>query len=1485
MGMANAGESVTQRFSYSFAEPVITDSDAGVLVEVEGCELYGPPGSPLLPVRGVTLKGRRGYRVAAVEVLPGDSVELVLERGVVYAMDAVRLAAMGEAHHLTKRNEDVYGRDTPYPVYGVDEGSRWRRDRRGGIDEVAVSLYPVRLIPAINRLLYYGEITVEVTWQRDEVREADGRGRGRERVVRHDGLQGRESVAAGVLEEGRYDHVIVTVTNFVSTKAPWNLAALVASRSSSGLASKIVTTEWIYSNYHGRDDAERIRSFVQDAYANWHTRYLLLVGRTDLVPTRQLYVRFSDNQANIGADGIYYGCLDGDYDDDGNGIFGELKDGLNGGDVDLVAEVYVGRFPVRTVTELERMVRKTLTYESLPAAKLQKVGYLGEHLGFGGDSEYSDLALADIRYGSEASGFATLGIENENNGTNFSSAVVLNDTPSYTWDKAHMFSLLNQDFHVFNHLGHGARQWCLKINVSTSADEQRILGLTNSVPNFTYSQACDSGWYDTSVRCFAEHYVTAPQAAFAAIMNSRSGWGYLGNHDGPSQRFQRTFWDTIFSGEAHTLGQANALAKERLRHLVDPVAGNVFRWCYYTINLFGDPATPFAAVLLHHPPEFEHEGLENSYLTDSPYAVEVRLGPSGLIDAKTPMMVWQSDVEPGMVNTNILTLVSPGWYVSEIAPQPMGAKVGYMLGAGTVAGVWGEWPGEGWHEFSITPPVTLEVGAEPSEWGVVEPTYGSHTIASGVVVRASAPQRVVESAALSRALTGAVLNGEIMTPDETGEVKFTLDTASELRWQWCNEHSLQYTSNVPSILQQVIWYTTNSVVTLETAPVNRLYRNKRMVFCGWYLDGERQPAAPAVIINPVTEIDMSVSHIAYAHYLPIDQDSDGNGIPDWWEYYYFGESGLDPASDFDNDGFTLAEEYADRTDPLDESSVPAAPLIDHTPLVSVQSAPPPYLIEAVITDSYLVETAILLWRHNGAEWHTNALELVEGDVAQYSTTINVSSMPGDIIEYKLIASDPAGYVAEHGPHTVTMIYPLAYLTPEDGLTVAVLGGGNGDSELILTNSGNAALVWQLSMGEVERVAVEPSLWVTNAFEQPWSITTNRFYSAPYAFHGRAVSNGKSSGPPVYAGLVSAPYELGSGATLFFKYWIAGEIDTRQEGWAFDAGIVEVSTNDGASFVQLDGSYTHLLAGWKYSPWDDGTPCLSGDGSEGWREAHFPLNMFAGQRVCFRFIYGGDNNTDGEGWYIDDIRVGPIADLQWPAWLVCGASAGAVIAERGVVIPTYLIGDAMSGREGLASLHLVSNDPVRPNIYSDVEFKIRDLPRLDFLTACQSSTNGEGVVTITAVVSERDGETLTVEAEFSLDGGGSWQAVTPADAHTLIGEPLLTTNSNAVNGIATQNDIGEIVTNRLELGWETRESTPPLPLLVSGAVVRARALSPYFVSPYIETAPFMIDNEAPSAPGAVEISSHTTGVWSRVGVLAATWSAASDGMGVGEISYS
>lgn len=56
-----------------------------------------------------------------------------------------------------------------------------------------------------------------------------------------------------------------------------------------------------------------------------------------------------------------------------------------------------------------------------------------------------------------------------------------------------------------------------------------------------------------------------------------------------------------------------------------------------------------------------------------------------------------------------------------------------------------------------------------------------------------------------------------------------------------------------------------------------------------------------------------------------EEDTDGDGLPDWWEIQYFGDLSQDGEGDFDGDGYTNLEEYDAGTDPTVPDGEPRPP--------------------------------------------------------------------------------------------------------------------------------------------------------------------------------------------------------------------------------------------------------------------------------------------------------------------------------------------------------------------------------------------------------------------------------------------------------------------------------------------------------------------------------------------------------------------------------
>lgn len=168
--------------------------------------------------------------------------------------------------------------------------------------------------------------------------------------------------AQAALPPGNVPYVIITSDELAPAFEP--LASL---KTSMDLPTRVVTLEWIASQATpGFDEPGTIRAFLQDAWSAWGTRYVLLGGTTEVVPTRWIRSTFypTNGSTMIPAD-IYYAALDGNWDGDGDGVLCEpwVSAENPGDDADLTPELALGRAPVSTTAEAALFVLKNLDFQ------------------------------------------------------------------------------------------------------------------------------------------------------------------------------------------------------------------------------------------------------------------------------------------------------------------------------------------------------------------------------------------------------------------------------------------------------------------------------------------------------------------------------------------------------------------------------------------------------------------------------------------------------------------------------------------------------------------------------------------------------------------------------------------------------------------------------------------------------------------------------------------------------------------------------------------------------------------------------------------------------------------------------------------------------------------------------------------------------------------------------------------------------------------
>lgn len=610
-------------FKYTFPAPVFEDcGDGTTTVRMNGVENFGDVGDPLLPALPVRLAIPKGRELLSVGC---DGEFVPCAAGVVLSHVHKPIPISSTETDATERNEAVYGSDEPFPERCFSEphlaGKR-------GVTFVDFLLTPVKYKGLSGEVSYYPEITVTLSLEPEgadpatrQRRAADDAGApgvrfredtdsvlllvdNPEEVESYVPAQTSGSTAAkGESTQARtsayaskayvqptlpckvdsdfpngYQHVIITSETLLDA-----FEQLVTYRRGQGISSTAVTVEQIKKNYSGKDTQEKIRNFIKDAYQTWNTGYIVLGGDTGHVPTRYLYCDINEDVNTIPSD-LYYQCLDGNFNADGDSVFGETNDG-----VDWYAEVAIGRVPAENSTEANNWLSKLKQYNAdAQSGKSYTKAMLsaGEDLGAQfGSARYASVSLEQIRIGGTYDGYRTKGFDNS---ASYATRDTLYESATHSWGASDLISKINANkYAVINHLGHGSVNGVMQLS-SSAVDKQ----LSNTSPLFVYSQACDSGAFDKD--CVAEHLVTSSKyGCFGGVWNARYGLGGGYNiTDGASQKFARQFWDAAFTPsdtKNGTIGLANQLSHERNASYADSKSYNRERWVLYETNLFGDP--------------------------------------------------------------------------------------------------------------------------------------------------------------------------------------------------------------------------------------------------------------------------------------------------------------------------------------------------------------------------------------------------------------------------------------------------------------------------------------------------------------------------------------------------------------------------------------------------------------------------------------------------------------------------------------------------------------------------------------------------------------------------------------------------------------------------------------------------------------------------------------------------------------------------------
>ncbi|MEM0466577.1 MAG: C25 family cysteine peptidase [Candidatus Thermoplasmatota archaeon] len=556
----------TINLSYIFEQPIIhqTMMNNDILTQVIFPDTItaGNPGEPDLPVYPIRIVVPYQAQVQQITVTPRQHQELGIY-DIPPVPQPMPMLSPGEKTDTlyAQKNHQIYATNAVFPGIFYQYVGEYMLC---GYRILFLNLYPVQYNPVTKQTMFYQTMDVTIATTSSPLstpilyRDGKDIDRIQNTIDNPSTLATYPKISAETSDE--YDLLILTTDEFKDAFIP-----LQEVHNNHGTRTIIKTLTDV-----GGTSPEMIREYITSCYTQYHISYVLIGGDHDIIPIKKLWAQVNNGATtdHLPSD-IYYACLDGQFNFDGDDKWGEPTDGDNGRDIDLLAEVYVGRASVGTITEAQNFVTKTITYmnDDQNNPDLRKIALLGEQLD---SSTYGDTAMENLAASAIPKDLYIL--------------QKLYDQ-DHIWSKEELLEFINSNVHMINHLGHSYIYNNLKLS-TTDVDS-----LTNEQLFFVYTQGCYPGALDLG-DCIAEHFTVKTQhAAVAGVWNSRYGWYTPGQViNGPSHKYHQSFVKGLLQQNKTAFGEANHYSKE---YLVNYINHNAMRWCYYETNLFGDPAVRF----------------------------------------------------------------------------------------------------------------------------------------------------------------------------------------------------------------------------------------------------------------------------------------------------------------------------------------------------------------------------------------------------------------------------------------------------------------------------------------------------------------------------------------------------------------------------------------------------------------------------------------------------------------------------------------------------------------------------------------------------------------------------------------------------------------------------------------------------------------------------------------------------------------------------
>lgn len=554
---------------YHFGNPVVDTRDGYQQIQLEGCLPSGIVGEPTLPWQSVSLILPQGQEAASMTVEFLDYVEM---EGTykIYPYQKPRPYSNTDEIPFAK-NEPLYRSKDAYPSRSFGEVST---QYLNGVAFAFGGFTPVLYTPATGKISIARTAIVHVETRTSRTDHSNKLWLTPENDASIRRLAQNPNMLSSYNKRGReiggYDMLVITAEEWIP-----HFGEYLSLYNGKGVRTRIVALEEIYATMPGIDEQEQIRNFIIQEYESNGISMVNLGGDVSIVPFRPLWCWAQDEEEDQLPADMYYACLDGSLNDNGDDRWGEV------GEDDLLPELGIGRLPFNNEVQFNSIMQKTFSYLLNPVLGEFTSPILGaEDLG---DNYYGSNDMDRIIGENSDFGYTSYGYPTD---YNFKKHYA---SPSYFFNSNTFRSIIESGGQYVHHVGHANTGTVAGWDIQFMGDD--FFAGNNGIDHnymLFHSHGCICG--DFSHSCILERMVTIPTGFVLTTGNSRYGW-YMPWGDGMAAHIHRELITAYCHHHIPSVGMALREAKIATAPWVTINGENgCLRWNIYCLNIMGDGA-------------------------------------------------------------------------------------------------------------------------------------------------------------------------------------------------------------------------------------------------------------------------------------------------------------------------------------------------------------------------------------------------------------------------------------------------------------------------------------------------------------------------------------------------------------------------------------------------------------------------------------------------------------------------------------------------------------------------------------------------------------------------------------------------------------------------------------------------------------------------------------------------------------------------------